>query len=482
MSERHGLYINGQWREGSTGEQIGVINPATEEIIEQVPYGGRDDARAALEAAQSAFGSWRELTAYERGEILQRTAQLIRERAEEIARWVTQEVGKPLGESLGEVNAAAAYYKWFAEEGKRAYGRIVPPSKPGVRRWVMKQPVGVCAAISPWNFPVLLPARKIAAALAAGCTIVSRPSSRTPLGAMEMIGCLHDAGCPPGVVNQILGPAAECADEFMNNPICRKVSFTGSTAVGRQLIAQSAEHIKKLSLELGGSAPVLIFPDVDVERVAAATVRGKFRNMGQVCIAATRFYVHESIFDEYVDAAARYTSSLKLGNGLDDGVDCGPLADQQSLEKVEQFVADAVAKGAEIVVGGKRAPGFQRGFFFEPTVLTNVTGAMRLTCEEVFGPIMPIMSFGTTAEAIGLANDTEYGLASYVFTEDLSTALQVVEQLEFGIVGLNDMVPATAEAPFGGIKESGYGREGGQEGLEPYLETKYISVGLNSLH
>lgn len=481
MSERHGLYINGQWSEGSTGGQMGIVNPATEEVIEEVPYGGRDDARAALEAAQSAFESWRDLTAYERGELLQRTAQLIRERAEEIARWVTLEVGKPLGESLGEVKAAAAQYEWFAEEGKRAYGRMVPPSKSGVRRWVMKHPVGVCAAISPWNFPVLLPARKIAAALAAGCTIVSRPSSRAPLGAMEMVGCLHDAGCPAGVVNHILGPAAECADEFMTNPICRKVSFTGSTAVGRQLIAQSAEQIKKLSLELGGSAPVLVFPDVNVEPVAAATVQGKFRNMGQVCIAATRFYVHDSIFHEYVEAAARYARALKLGNGLDDGVDCGPMSDQQSLEKVEQFVADAVTKGANIVVGGKRPDGSDRGFFFEPTILTNVTAAMRLSCEEVFGPIMPIMNFSSATEAIELANDTPYGLASYVFTEDLSTAVQVAEQLEFGIVGVNDMVPATAEAPFGGMKESGYGREGGQEGLEPYLKTKYVSVGLKSL-
>ncbi len=482
MNTRHSLYINGQWCESSTERRIAIVNPATEEIIEEVPYGGREDARAALEAASEAYESWRGLTAYDRGDILHQTARLIRERAAEIARWVTQEVGKPLGESLGEVKAAAAQFEWFAEEGKRAYGRIIPPSKSGVRRWVMKQPIGVCAAISPWNFPVLLPARKIAAALAAGCTIVSRPSSRAPLGAMEMIGCLHDAGCPPGVVNHILGPAAECADEFMTNPICRKVSFTGSTAVGQQLIAQSAPQIKKLSLELGGSAPVVIFPDVDVEAVAQATVRGKFRNMGQVCIAATRFYVHESIFDDYVNAAARYAKALKLGNGLDEGVDCGPMIDQEALEKVEQFVADAVAKGGEVVVGGKRPAGFDRGYFFEPTVLTNITAAMRLTCEEVFGPIMPIMSFSSATEAIELANDTEYGLASYVFTEDLSTAVQVAEQLEFGIVGLNDMVPATAEAPFGGIKQSGYGREGGEEGLEPYLETKYVSVGLSSLH
>jgi len=266
----------------------------------------------------------------------------------------------------------------------------------------------------------------------------------------------------------------------MTNPICRKVSFTGSTEVGRQLLEQSAPQIKKLSLELGGSAPVLVFPDVDVDQVAQLTVVGKFRNMGQVCIAATRFYVHESIFDEYVAAAARYASALKLGNGLDEGVNCGPLCDEKAVEKTEQFVADAVAKGAEVIVGGKRPDGFECGFFFEPTVLTSISPLMRLTCEEVFGPIMPIMSFSSTDEAIGLANNTSYGLASYIFTRDLSTALQVAEALEFGIVGVNDMVPATAEAPFGGKKESGMGREGGAEGIESYLETKYISVGLNS--
>ena len=481
MSERHRMYVNGQWCDGTTGERVGIINPATEEIIEEVPYGGGEDVRQALAAADAAFDSWRGLTAYERADVLKGTAHLVRERADEIARWVTLEVGKPLGESLGEVKAVAAYYEWFAEEGKRAYGRMIPASKPGLRRWVMKQPVGVCAAISPWNFPVVLPTRKVAAALAAGCTIVTRPATQAPLGAMEVIGCLHDAGCPPGVVNHVLGPAVECAQEFMTNPVCRKVSFTGSTEVGRQLLEQSGPQIKKLSLELGGSAPVLVFPDVDVDQVAQVSVAGKFRNMGQVCIAPTRFYVHESILEEYVAAAARYASALKLGNGLHDGIDCGPLCDGKAVQKTEEFVQDAVAKGAEVIVGGKRPDGFERGFFFEPTVLTNISPLMRLTCEEVFGPIMPIMSFSSTEEVVELANNTSYGLASYIFTQDLSTAVQVAEALEFGIVGVNDMVPATPEAPFGGMKESGIGREGGAEGLEPYLETKYISVALSGL-
>lgn len=481
MSERHRLYIDGAWCDGTTGERVGVINPATEEVIEETPFGGVEDVRRALAAASRAFPAWRDATAYERGAVLKRTADLLRERAPAVARLMTMETGKAIGEAQAEVMAAAGYFEWYAEEGKRAYGRIVPAAKAGVRRWVLRQPVGVCAAICAWNFPVVLPTRKTAAALAAGCTMVARPASQAPLAAMEMIACLHDAGCPPGVVNHVTGPAAACAEELTGNPQCRKLSFTGSTEVGRELLRLSAPQIKKLSLELGGSAPVLVFPDVDVEAVARLNVTGKFRNMGQVCIAATRFYVHESIFEAYVAAAAQAATALRLGDGLDPATNCGPLFNAEARERVEGFLADAVAQGATVVCGGRRPPDQPRGYFYEPTVLTGVSAAARLTCEEVFGPLMPIMPFSSTQEAISLANATPYGLAGYLFTRNLSTAVQVAEALEFGLIGLNDMVPATPETPFGGMKESGLGREGGSEGLDVYLETKYVSVGLEPL-
>lgn len=472
VKDRHRLYINGEWRDSVSGNRLEVINPATEEVVEAVPYGGWEDAEQALAAATRAFAGWRRLTPYERGAYLRRAAELIRERAGEIGRWLTLEEGKTLGESVGEARAAADLYDWFAEEGKRSYGRQVPAGKSDVRRWVLKQPVGVCAAISPWNFPLVLASRKIAAALAAGCTIVSRPASQAPVAAMEMFGCFHDAGFPPGVVNHVLGTAEECAEVFLTSPLCQKISFTGSTEVGKELLRRSADSLKKMSLELGGSAPVLIFPDVDVNQVAEQTVIGKFRNMGQSCIGATRFYVHEDIFDEYVEEAVSYTKALRLGNGLDPEVDCGPLFERRNLEKTESFVEDAVRKGAHVLTGGKRPPAFERGYYYEPTVLTNIAATMRLTCEEVFGPLMPLMKFSTVDEGIRLANDSPYGLAAYVFTHDLSTVIRTIEGIDAGVIGIGEMVPNSAEAPFGGLKQSGLGRECGSEGLEAYLESK----------
>ncbi len=485
MKAQWHMYINGEFCDAESGRTAEVLNPATEEVIAEVPYGDTRDASRALSAAAGAFDAWRRMNAWDRAKILRRAADLMRERAEDMARTMSAEVGKPVPESLGEILASANYFEWFAEEGKRVYGRWVPASKDGVRRWVLRQPVGVCAAISAWNFPVLLPVRKIAAAVGAGCTIVARPSVHAPLASLEMIACLHDAGFPPGVVNCVLGPGREMAVEFLGNPLCRKLSFTGSTEVGKELIRGSAEHVTKLSLELGGSAPVLVFPDVDVAQVAEANTRGKFRNNGQVCIAATRFYVHESIYEEYVARVVEVASGLRMGNPLDadgepvPGVDCGPLYSASAVENAEDFVEDAVEGGAEVLVGGGRpdGPEFRRGYWFLPTVLVDVPAGARLTCEEVFGPIMPIFPFSTTEEAIRLANNTVYGLAGYVFTRDLHRAIEVAEELEFGIIGLNDMVPATAEAPFGGVKQSGLGREGAAEGIEAYVEVKYVSVG-----
>ncbi len=478
MNERWRMYINGELRDAASGRTAAVENPATEETIAEVPFGDTTDAAAALAAARDALAGWRETNAWERGAVLARAAGLIRERASDIARTMSLEVGKPVPESRGETLAAAAQFEWFAEEGKRAYGRWVPPSKDGVRRWVIRQPVGVCAAITAWNFPLLLPARKIAAATAAGCTIVARPSIQAPLAAMEMFGCLHDAGFPPGVVNHVLGPAGDLSRLFLEDPVCRKISFTGSTEVGRQLMRGGADQIKRLSLELGGSAPVLIFPDCDIDDVAKRTVQGKFRNNGQVCIAATRFYAHESVYEEYVARVAHYARALRIGNPMEDGVDCGPVCSADTVERMESLVADAIDGGARVVAGGKRPTGaqFERGHWYEPTVLIDLPRGSRLTCEEVFGPIMPVFSFSSTDEVIEWANATEYGLAGYVFTRDLARAITVAERLECGIVGLNDMTPATAECPFGGVKQSGLGREGGIEGLEDYLDVKYISV------
>lgn len=480
MSTPWRLYVNGEYCGAASGRTRPVINPATEEPIAEVPYGDASDAARALSAAASALPNWRNMNAWDRARIMYRAGELIRERADDMAVTMSKEVGKPVAESRGEILAAANYFEWFSEEAKRVYGRWAPPSKDGVRRWVLRQPVGVCAAISAWNFPVLLPARKIAAALAAGCTIVSRPSLKAPLSPMEMIGCLHDAGLPPGVVNHVLGPGDEIAAEFLTSPVCRKLSFTGSTEVGKGLLRASADQVKRVSLELGGSAPVLVFPDADIDKAAEQTARAKFRNNGQVCIASTRFYVHESVYDRYLDKVVQVTRSLRQGNPLEDGIELGPLCNADTVQQMQTFVADAVARGAKVLTGGKRPEGqqFERGYWFEPTVLVDVPAGVRLTCEEVFGPLMPIMPFSSTEEAIQLANNTLFGLAGYVFTGDLSLAIEVCEAMEFGIIGLNDMVPATAEAPFGGMKQSGIGREGGAEGIDDYLDLKYVSVGM----
>ncbi len=480
MSEYWRMYINGRFCDAASGRTAPVENPATEEAIAHVPYGDVNDAARALASAATALPVWKNTNAWERGEVLRRAATLMRERADAIARTMSLEVGKPIPESRGETLAAAAQFEWFAEEGKRVYGRWVPPSKDGVRRWVLRQPVGVCAAITAWNFPLLLPARKIAAATSAGCTIVARPSIQAPLAAMEMFACFDDAGFPAGVVNHVLGPSGELARLFLEDPVCRKISFTGSTEVGRELMRGGADQIKRLSLELGGSAPVLIFPDCDVDDVAKRTVQGKFRNNGQVCIAATRFYAHESVYDEYVERVTHYARALRIGNPLEDGVNCGPVCSADTVEHMESLVADAVAGGAKVVAGGKRpeGPQFERGHWFEPTVLVDLPRTCRLTCEEVFGPVMPIFRFSTTEEALALANATEYGLAGYIFTRDLNRAIEVAEGVECGIVGLNAVPPAAAECPFGGVKQSGLGREGGSEGIEDYLDVKYISVGM----
>ncbi len=472
------MYINGKWCEAEDGRTLGVINPATEEVITEVAYGNRGDTRRAIEAAHQAMQSWMKTTAYERAKVLKKTAERMRERADSLARTLTMEQGKPVPEAKAEVLHSADTFEWFAEEGKRAYGQIIPNSAPGKRHLTIKHPVGVVGAISPWNFPITLQSRKIAPALAVGCTVVAKPASQTPLSLIGVFECMIEAGLPPGVANLVLGPAQEIADEFLDNPICRKISFTGSTEVGKQLMRRSADQVKRLSLELGGHAPFIVFPDADPEVVAKAAVMGKFRNNGQVCISPTRFYVHKDIEKSFTEATVEATRKLKLGNGLDEGIEIGPMFEEKALASTVELIEDATRQGAQLLTGGKRSDRFDKGYFFEPTVLKNIHGEMKMMSEEPFAPVMPLLDFDKLDEVIAAANNTRYGLAAYVFTNDITVMWKLAEGLEAGIIGINEPVPAAPQAPFGGMKESGLGRELAHEGLEAYLETKYVALRL----
>jgi succinate-semialdehyde dehydrogenase/glutarate-semialdehyde dehydrogenase len=476
--EHRQLFIDGEWVDSLSGQRVGVENPATEEIIAEVSYGSREDCRRAIEAAAEAMKSWMRLTPYDRARVLKRTAELMRQRADELARTMTLEQGKPVAEAKAEVLHSADTFEWFAEEGKRAYGQVIPPSNPQKRHLTIKHPVGVVGAIGPWNFPITLQARKIAPALAAGCTIVCKPATQTPLSLIGVFECLIEAGLPKGVANLVIGPAEEIADEFLKHPAVRKISFTGSTEVGKKLMRGAADQLKRLSLELGGHAPFIVFPDADPEVVAKAAVIGKFRNNGQVCISPSRFYVHKDIEKKFTEAAVAEAQKLKLGNGLEEGVQVGPMFERKALENTLALIDDARRKGAEILTGGKRSDKFPRGYFFEPTVLTHLSPDCQILKEEPFAPVMPILDFSKLDEVIAAANNTRYGLAAYVFTNDITVMWRMAEGLEAGIIGINDPVPATPQCPFGGMKESGLGRELAHEGLEAYLETKYISLAL----
>ena len=472
------MYIDGKWCAADNGKTLGVINPATEEVLEEIAYGGRAEVRRALEAAHKAMPGWMKLTPWDRGKILKKTAELMRERLDHIARTMTLEQGKPLAESKAEIQHSADTFEWFAEEGKRAYGQVIPNSVLGKRHVTIKHPVGVVGAISPWNFPITLQSRKIAPALAAGCTIVTKPASQTPLCLIEVFECMIEAGLPAGVANLVMGPAQEIADEFLENPICRKISFTGSTEVGKQLMRGAADQVKRISLELGGHAPFIVFPDADPEIGAKIAVTGKFRNNGQVCIAPSRFYVHQDVQKKFTEAAVEFARNLKLGNGLESGVEVGPMFEKRALDQTVNLVDDAKKRGAKVLTGGRRSDRFERGYFFEPTVLTNLHPETKMLTDEPFAPVMPLLDFSKLDDVIRAANNTRYGLAAYVFTNDLTVAWKMAEGLEAGIIGINDPVPATPQCPFGGMKESGLGRELGHEGLEAYLETKYVSFKL----
>jgi succinate-semialdehyde dehydrogenase / glutarate-semialdehyde dehydrogenase len=472
------MFIDGKWVDADNGRTLGVINPATEEVITEIAFGTRAEAKRAVDAAGKAMPAWMKLTPYDRAKILKKTADLMRDRADAIARTLTMEQGKPLPEAKAEVLHSADTFEWFAEEGKRAYGQVIPNSQPGKRHMTIKHPVGVVGAISPWNFPITLQARKIAPALAAGCTIVCKPASQTPLCLVQVFECMVEAGLPPGVANLVLGPAQDIADEFLENPICRKISFTGSTEVGKQLMRSCADQMKRVSLELGGHAPFIVFPDADPEAGAKIAVMGKFRNNGQVCIAPSRFYVHKDVQKKFTEAAVEFAKALKVGNGLDAGIEIGPMFEKRAMEQTSVLVEDARKKGAKILTGGKRDDRFEKGYFFEPTVLTNLNSQVKMMTEEPFAPVMPILDFSKLDEVIAAANNTKYGLAAYVFTNDLTVAWKMAEGIEAGIIGINEPVPATPQCPFGGMKESGMGRELGHEGLEAYMETKYVAFRL----
>jgi succinate-semialdehyde dehydrogenase/glutarate-semialdehyde dehydrogenase len=469
------MYIDGNWTHAKSKAVFDVFNPATNEKIGEVPDGGRADAARAIDAAGRAFKNWSRRTAYQRSKYLYDAHRLMIERREQLARLMTEEQGKPFRAARNEVQYGADFLLWYAEEAKRIYGATIPAPRPDQRFMVIHQPVGVVGAVTPWNYPISMITRKVAPALAAGCTIVLKPAEATPLCAMEIFKILQEAGIPDGVVNLVTaGDPAPIGEEFVTNPIVRKLTFTGSTAVGKLLARGAAEQMKRISLELGGHAPFIVFADADPVYAAKGAMLVKFLNTGQACISPNRIFVQRSIVDDFVGEARARVSKMQAGNGLEAGVSIGPLVGPAALEKVERQVNNALDLGATLVCGGRRLTeaNLDRGYFYAPTILNNVTDRMQIYREETFGPVAPIIPFDTEEEVLEMANDTVYGLASYIYTRDISRAMRVFEQLRFGIVGINDINPTAAAAPFGGMKESGLGREGGHEGISEYLETK----------
>jgi succinate-semialdehyde dehydrogenase len=475
MTSIYKQYVGGAWTDASNGKTWDVVNPATEETVATVPFGNASDCRLALEAAARAFPAWSAATAYERGSYLRRISDLLRERADRLAEVTVRESGKPIAQSKAEWQVAADLFEWYSEEGKRAYGRTIPSRRASKRMMVLRQPIGVVGVITAWNFPAYNPVRAWAAALAAGCTLVARPSELTPLTAMEIANLAHEVGLPKGVLNLVNGEPDAMGQELLDSPLCRKISFTGSVRVGRLLMDGASRTFTRLSLELGGNAPVLIFPDADFESVARSAVATKYRNAGQVCISPQRFLVHRSRAEELAERMLPHVRALKVGNGLDPSTDVGPMINRTQRDRVEALVTDARSKGVELVAGGGRPSG--RGYFFEPTVLAGVKPEMRVYEEEIFGPVLPIASFEDVDEAIAAANRTDYGLAAYVWTNDLKTSIRCYEGLHFGMIGVNEWLPQAPEAPFPGWKHSGLGAESGAEGLDEYLEKKLVSIG-----
>jgi succinate-semialdehyde dehydrogenase/glutarate-semialdehyde dehydrogenase len=472
---RQANLIGGEWVQADSGATLDVTNPANGQKLGTVPKSGKAETRRAIEAAAEAFKAFRKTTANERSKMLRKLHDLILENQDALAELLTLEQGKSLAESKGEVGASAAYILWFAEEARRTYGDVVPSPWADRRIIVTREPVGVIAAITPWNFPSSMLARKIGPAIAAGCTTVVKPASQTPYSGLAWGALCEEAGIPAGVVNIVTGSAGEIGDEICANPLVKKITFTGSTEVGKILIEKSAATVKKVSMELGGNAPFVVFDDADIDRAVEGAMLAKYRNSGQTCVCTNRFFVQAGVYDAFVEKFAAASARLKVGSGLDAGVQQGPLIDGKAIEKVEELIGDATAKGGTVVTGGKRhALG---GSFFEPTVISGATPDMRFMKEEIFGPVAPVFKFTTEDEAVALANDTEYGLACYFYSSDLGRVFRVMENLKYGMVGVNEGLITTPEAPFGGVKESGLGREGGHQGIDDYLDTKYVCIG-----
>jgi succinate-semialdehyde dehydrogenase/glutarate-semialdehyde dehydrogenase len=472
---RQQCYIDGAWVDADSGATVEVTNPADGAVLGTVPKMGAAETRRAIEAANGALPEWRARTAKERAAVLRRWYELMLENQEDLARLMTAEQGKPLTESRGEIVYGASFVEWFAEEGKRVYGDTIPPHQADKRIVVIKQPIGVVASITPWNFPIAMITRKCAPALAVGCTVVAKPATATPYSALALAELGERAGIPRGAFNVVTGGAGEIGGELTSNPIVRKLTFTGSTEIGKVLMAQCAQTVKKVSLELGGNAPFIVFDDADLDAAVEGAIASKYRNTGQTCVCANRLLVQDGVYDAFAGRLSQAVSGLKVADGFEDGAQQGPLIDMAAVEKVEAHIADAVAKGARVALGGKRhALG---GSFFEPTILVDVTPEMAVSREETFGPVAPLFRFKTDAEAIAMANDTEFGLAAYFYSRDMARIWRTSEAIEYGIVGINTGIISTEVAPFGGVKESGIGREGSKYGTEEFLEVKYLCMG-----